>query len=117
MFVRDERGESDGENAERGREKNQSMRRFSTHSRVCSMSSGDLEEKYFTADKCVCVCGGDMLCNILSGEKERQGSDLGRRRGEEDRRNVISETDVGETTFSRFLFVFFCCVYGMYDFQ
>lgn len=32
------------------------LRRFLTHSRVCSVSGdGDLEEKYFTADKSVCL--------------------------------------------------------------
>lgn len=83
-----------GEGA-RERGKNQGMRRFSTHSRICSMSSRKvLGVKYFTADKCVCArtgsggagggmwmrelmkcsrsvcqCGsaGNMLCNLLSG--------------------------------------------------
>lgn len=50
-------GERARERMSKDREKNQGMRRFSTHSRVCSMSrGGDLGEKYFTADKCVRVC-------------------------------------------------------------
>lgn len=85
----------EGGRGERERGKNQGMRRFSAHSRICSMSSRKvLGVKYFTADKCVCArtgsggagggtwmrelmkcsrsvcqCGsaGNMLCNLLSG--------------------------------------------------
>lgn len=103
-----------GEGA-RERGKNQGMRRFSTHSRICSMSSRKvLGVKYFTADKCVCArtgsggagggtwmrelmkcsrsvcqCGsaGNMLCNLLSGGKERPGSEQGKRRRREEECN------------------------------
>lgn len=49
---REEGGRSRDERCGGGR----TMRRFLTHLRVCSVSGdGDLEEKYFTADKSVCL--------------------------------------------------------------
>lgn len=119
-----------GEGA-RERGKNQGMRRFSTHSRICSMSSRKvLGVKYFTADKCVCArtgsggagggtwmrelmkcsrsvcqCGsaGNMLCNLLSGGGKRdQGQN--KEREEEERKNVTSEGKKGESL----LLVSFC---------
>lgn len=50
----DERGEKGARERESG-EGTQSMKRFSTRSRVCSISRGDLEKEYFTAEKCVCL--------------------------------------------------------------
>lgn len=106
----------EGGRGERARErgKNQGMRRFSTHSRICSMSSRKvLGVKYFTADKCVCARRGSggagtwmrelmkcsrsvcvsagvlEICYVTSylGGKERPGSEQGKRRRREEERN------------------------------
>lgn len=108
----------EGGRGERARErgKNQGMRRFSTHSRICSMSSRKvLGVKYFTADKCVCArrgsggAGGGTwmrelmkcsrsvcvsvgvleICYVTSylGGEERPGSEQGKRRRREEECN------------------------------